>query len=175
MATLDVSADICTQLQCNARPHADQSASTASDYYNSYGQLLAPAGSPIQLACTMAGYAGPRDSCADPTCKPYAAGMAANGLCVSNPLVNSGTLPMPQSTKAAMPTIAQTATATQPAPQPALTPQDLNQKMPSIVNTSPAVMPQATCPDSFAAWVSSNPLIAAVGLAALAYAVFGKD
>jgi hypothetical protein len=174
MATLDVSADICTQLQCDALPLSQQSSTTASDYYNQYGQMIAAAGSPIEYACSLAGYAGPR-VCTDPVCKPYSSGMAANGLCVSNPLTNSGAGPMPQSTAAAMPTMTNTATATQPAPQPALTPQDLNQKMPSIVNTSPAVIPQATCPDSFAAWISGNPLVAAIGLAALAYVVLGKD
>ena len=95
------------------------------------------------------------------------------------PAVLPSLQPMPSATTASMPTMTGTANATlgtngNVGTTPAgITAQWLTQRLPSIVNPAPAVIPQ-DCQSGFAGWVSENPLLAAAGLAALAFMVWGK-
>lgn len=95
------------------------------------------------------------------------------------PAVLPSLQPMPSATTASMPTMTGTANAAMGTngnvgtTPPAITPQYLNQRLPSIVNPAPAVIPQ-DCQSGFAGWVSENPVIAVAGLAALAFMVWGR-
>jgi len=142
---------ICQQIQCGALTQSQ-------------------AGPDLVAACSAAGYVGAR-SCNDPVCDPYTAAMIANGVCppvypTASPIPTpSATLP--SATTAPMPSII--ATAPVVAPMPVITVPIMQQRMPQIVNTTPAVLTQASCDNSFAQWVSDNPLLALAGLAAVAY------
>lgn len=94
------------------------------------------------------------------------------------PAVLPSLQPMPSMTTASMPTMTGTANAggtngsvgTTP---PVITPEYLTQRLPSIVNPAPAVI-APDCGGGFAGWVADNPGIAVLGLAALAFMVWGK-
>lgn len=79
---------------------------------------------------------------------------------------------MPQGTPLSMPSVVATATTYLPSSNSGLQPSDLLHPLPSIVNTAPVVM-QSPCADSFSQWVSDNPMLALIGLGALAYFTLG--
>lgn len=86
---------------------------------------------------------------------------------------------MPQSTTMTLPTITDTANA-QGAPigstggvVQGLSPVDLLKPMPSIVDTTPTVVPGVAC-DSIGQWISDNPLYALGALGLLAWFVYKK-
>ena len=87
---------------------------------------------------------------------------------------------MPSATTATMPTVTGTANAVlgtngQVGNGPvAITPAWLNQRLPSIVNPAPLDMGVPGCGGGVSGWVGDNPVLALVGLAALAYAVWGR-
>jgi hypothetical protein len=91
---------------------------------------------------------------------------------VSSPMADAG---VPQFTTQTLPSMtdsAQAATGNQPVTPPALTPQYLVEKLPSIIQPAPVdVTPPPPC-DPLTQWVSSNQLLAALGLGVLAWAVF---
>lgn len=80
---------------------------------------------------------------------------------------------MPQGTPLSMPSVVATATTYLPANNGGLQPSDLLHPLPSIVNTAPVQVP-APCSNSIEQWVSANPMLAVIGLGALAWYVFGK-
>lgn len=120
------------------------------------------AGMDLLQACSAAGYVGAR-VCGDPVCAPY-------GGC-GTPGPASSSTPMPSATTATMPSITNTAAVV--APVQVITPLGMQQRMPQIVNSQPAVM-VAPCSDSFAQWVSDNPMLAVGALAGLAFLMLGK-
>lgn len=79
---------------------------------------------------------------------------------------------MPQGTPLSMPSIVGTATTMLPPFQSGLQPSDLLHPLPSIVNTEPTVM-TSPCANTIEQWVSDNPMLAVLGLGALAYFVLG--
>ena len=137
----------CTQIQCGAITQ-DQ------------------AGMDLLEACSTAGYVGVK-GCSDPACSPYSSLMQANGMCASAAPMPSP-IPMPSATTAKMPSITQSV-----ASMPVVTQVGMSQRMPQIVNPTPAVI-QAPCGDAFAQWVNANPLLAVGALAVLAYVMLGK-
>lgn len=80
---------------------------------------------------------------------------------------------MPQGTPLSMPSLVNTATSYLPPNNGGLQPSDLLHPLPSIVNTQPVVM-QSPCANTFSQWVSDNPMLALLGLGALAYFTLGR-
>ncbi len=80
---------------------------------------------------------------------------------------------MPQGTPLSMPSVVATATSYLPANNGGLQPSDLLHPMPSIVSTAPVQVP-APCSNSIEQWVSDNPMLAVIGLGALAWYVLGR-
>lgn len=78
---------------------------------------------------------------------------------------------MPSATQMTMPSVVGTSTTVLPPASRSfgLTPRNLLNPLPSIVNTQPAVMPQSC--GGVGGWVGDNPLLAALGLVALFFAV----
>lgn len=95
----------------------------------------------------------------------------------SGPSVLPPLNPMPSATTATMPTVTGTANATMGwggrgqrggnTPH-AITPQYLNQRLPSIVNPAPMDM-GGNCQGGFGGWVADNPMLAGLGLVLLAW------
>jgi hypothetical protein len=79
---------------------------------------------------------------------------------------------MPQFTPLSMPSVVRTATTVIP-PSNGLHPGDLLHPLPSIVNTAPVQM-QSPCANTFEQWVTDNPMLALLGLGALAYFTLGR-
>jgi hypothetical protein len=82
----------------------------------------------------------------------------------------------PQFTTASMPTMQGTANAVTGNPQgqqPVLTPQWLNQHLPSIVDHTPMVKDSSPC-DPVSQWVNDNPLLAGALLLTAGFMVFGR-
>ena len=88
--------------------------------------------------------------------------------------------PMPSATTATMPTVTGTANrvcgtngqvGTTP---PAITPQWLNQRLPSIVNPAPVDMGVPGCEGGVSGLIAGNPVLALGALAVLAYMVWGR-
>jgi len=79
---------------------------------------------------------------------------------------------MPQITTMSMPSVVGTATTVLPPSNGGLQPSDLLHQMPSIVNTAPVEIPPP-CANSFSQWVNDNPMLALIGLGALAYFTLG--
>lgn len=78
---------------------------------------------------------------------------------------------MPVSTTAVMPSITYSAQLLATSPQPGLTPASLLNPMPSITNSTPAVIgPACTGVNQ---WVNDNPLFALGILAGLAFIMLG--
>lgn len=76
---------------------------------------------------------------------------------------------LPRPTTMTMPSVVHTANLSGlGAASDGLTADTLVQRLPSIVNSDPVVTGAAAC-GGFTQWVSDNPLLAAAGLAALAY------
>lgn len=87
-----------------------------------------------------------------------------------NPLCGQTTVP--SSTKALLPSMVHTARMTL-FPGGVLTPQDLVQPMPSIIDSNPTdITPAAPC-NPVSQWVQGNPFMAVGVLLLLAYAVGG--
>jgi hypothetical protein len=61
-------------------------------------------------------------------------------------------------------------TAAVVAPMPVVTVPGMAARMPSIIDTTPAVIAQP-CADVMSSWVNDNPLLALLGLGALALLV----
>lgn len=80
---------------------------------------------------------------------------------------------MPQGTPLSMPSLVSTATTYLPPSNGGLQPSDLLHPLPSIVNTQPVTV-QSPCANTFSQWVSDNPMLALLGLGALAYFTLGK-
>lgn len=172
---MDLTQTNCEMVQCGAISEVQANLATATPP-NGLPSM------PFASACTAAGYGGPNGgrNCSDPVCQPlipqiYAAGVSGQGIecCVDsggtyNP---DGTCTMPSATKSVMPSITATAQVVNTPPL-TVTPQFLTQKMPSIVNPAPMVVAPA-CTDPFAQWVSDNTLLAAGGLALLAWMMLG--
>jgi len=85
-------------------------------------------------------------------------------------IINSN---MPQATPLSMPSVVATATTVLPPPGQGLQPSDLLHPLPSIVNTAPVTVSNP-CASTFEQWVSDNPMLALLGLGALAYALLGR-
>ena len=174
---LDLTQTNCEMVQCGAI--SEQAANAA---------MATPPGPgmpsmPFASACTAAGWGGPTGgrNCNDPTCTPfipqiYAAGVSGQGIecCVKQggTYQANGTCQMPSATQSVMPSITATANVVAPQPPPVLTPQNMAQRMPTIVNPAP-VNVAPPCSDDFATWVSNNTMLTVGGLALLAFMVFG--
>lgn len=154
------------------------------------------------LQCSMAGYVGSRN-CDDPTCKPYvpqimSAGTGQSLQCraqipvthtdvqkvyvptVGTPAaaIVSANQPMPKATNTALPAIVTQAkvTSAMNGEMPmasVLDPRALLNPLPQIV-PSPQSLPLPQVCDMFTAWVSSNPLLAVLGLIGAYYLVTKK-
>jgi hypothetical protein len=93
--------------------------------------------------------------------------------------------PLPTATNATMPTMTGTANVYTNRQQgsgrgqrggktpTAITPQYLNQRLPSIVNPAPAVVPP-DCGGGITDWIGDNPLLAGAGLILLGMWVWGR-
>ena len=129
----------------------------------------------------------PTDYMPDYSAVPYGAGAVDPGVLmsvasdgslvpVSAVTTDGGTLPVmpgtPNFTSAQMPSMTTTANAAAPttAQPPAITPQYLNQRLPSIVSNVPMDMTQNDC-DPVSQWVNENPMLA-IGALILGYALF---
>jgi hypothetical protein len=177
--SLDLTQTNCEMVQCGAIPQSVVAAAMAT-----------PPGLPpmnFQGACSAAGYAGPQGGryWNDPVCSPWGTNILESGPsgqaleeCVAlggQYNADGSCTTMPSATQSTMPSITDTANTVIPStPQPILTPQYLVQKMPTIVNPAPMVSVSACSADPITQWVSDNPFIAALGLAAAAYMVWGK-
>ena len=94
--------------------------------------------------------------------------------------------PLPTATTATMPTVTGTANAwvgrqtgmhngQRGGKTPrAITPEYLNQRLPSIVNPAPVDLGPPPCGGGIGGWVSANPGLAAAGLLLLAWMAWGK-
>lgn len=128
--------------------------------------------SPVAIAPTAAPSYLPA-----PTAAPVSFPPGGNMQSVSSPMADAG---VPQFTTQQLPSMTETAqavTGNQPVTPPALTPQSLVERLPSIIQPAPAIMPTPSC-DPLTAWVSQNQLLAALGLGVIAWALFfagGKE
>jgi len=91
---------------------------------------------------------------------------------VTAPMADAG---VPKFTTAQMPDMILTAQAvsgqgTAPSQPPALTPQSLNERLPSIVQPAPVTVPPPC--DSFAQWVNDHQLLIGIGMALTAFFVW---
>lgn len=130
----------------------------------------AAAGSDLLLACAEAGYSGSH-TCGWPDCAPYQDAMIANGVCPPAPSMAPVTTPiyvpsnpalLPAATTTCPPSIMGEAYTGNPN---CLSPATLLQPMPQIVPTPQGAQTTQVC-DGFTAWVSQNPMLAALGLVA---------
>lgn len=186
--TLDLNQTNCEMVQCGAisSQEANSIIVTPPLSMNPNGASM-----PFASACSEMGWQGPNGgrNCSDSICQPlkqqiYAAGPSGQGLecCVADggsyqadgscrPSVPTPA-PMPSATQSTMPSITSTAQVVAPQPPPVLTPTNMQQRMPTIVNPAPMnVAP--VCTDDFATWVSNNTMLAVGGLAVLAFMLLG--
>lgn len=122
--------------------------------------LQAQCGVPVcdemQAYCAETGQVGSR-ACVDPECAPFRGN------------IPGCTLPqMPRPTSMLLPTIV---TAPHYPEGTALTPEMLNQKLPSIIDRTPVEMEPEPC--TFAQWVEANPLLALFGLVGVSFLIKG--
>ena len=187
MATLQLNQTNCNMVSCGAIPAAQ-----LNDPANNVNGLA------FRTACTAAGFGGPSGGafCDDPMCAPFKEAILTSGwgqgleCCVEAGGTWTGTdcvmpsgggttmpapapAPMPSMTISTMPTVTGTANQVGQPQAPVLTAQMLTQKLPSIVNPTPAVL-GPVCSDDFATWVNNNALLVMAGLAGLAYVMLAK-
>jgi hypothetical protein len=137
---------------------------------------------PMQSILTLTSAPGGGGGTGMPTGTGTSVSAGNGGGGASGPSVLPALSPMPSATTATMPTVTGTANAFMNrggrgqrggnTPH-AITPQYLNQRLPSIVNPAPMDM-GGNCQAGFGAWVGENPVLAGLGLVALAWMVWGR-